>query len=184
MKAFLKEIVGRPSNTRKKGSIADPTMNAPLPAQAVELGTIDYVNLTPDRKHGDYQTAVAQSLQTGKPIFANFVEWSGWRGCKDAGAIFAHPAVKRAAEELFVPCAFNTWDRDDPRRNQAMKQWSAGLASSWWGYLRIVEVNSEGQSLVVTGTKQITGRHQLKEVIQVLKEALEDLGMDIPDYLK
>lgn len=47
------------------------------PNQAVELGTIDYVNLTPDGKHGDYDSAIQASLQTGKPILANFVEWSG-----------------------------------------------------------------------------------------------------------
>eukprot|EP00565_Helicotheca_tamesis_P005151 CAMPEP_0185728138 /NCGR_PEP_ID=MMETSP1171-20130828/3597_1 /TAXON_ID=374046 /ORGANISM="Helicotheca tamensis, Strain CCMP826" /LENGTH=57 /DNA_ID=CAMNT_0028396813 /DNA_START=200 /DNA_END=373 /DNA_ORIENTATION=- len=45
--------------------------------QAVELGTIDYINLTADGKHGDYDAAVQASLDTGKPIFANFVEWSG-----------------------------------------------------------------------------------------------------------
>jgi hypothetical protein len=45
--------------------------------QYVELGSIDYVNLTRDGKHGDYDTAIATAKATGKPIFANFVEWSG-----------------------------------------------------------------------------------------------------------
>ena len=45
--------------------------------QPVELGTIHYCNLTDDGKHGDYDLAVQASLETGKPIFANFVEWSG-----------------------------------------------------------------------------------------------------------
>ena len=43
----------------------------------VELGTIQYVNLTADGRHGEYQSAVDIAIQTGKPIFANFVEWSG-----------------------------------------------------------------------------------------------------------
>lgn len=168
--------------------------------QPVELGTIDYINLTPDGKHGDYDRAIAVSLETGKPVFANFVEWSGWAGCKDAGAIFADPVIKRTAEELFVPCAFNTWDRDDHRRNRAMKEWGAGLATSWWGYLRIIDVSvksdiqgSRGstqrqqvdhRSLVVSGTRQITGRRQIQEVRNVMVEALEDLGQDIPEYLR
>jgi len=38
--------------------------------------------------------------------------------------------VRQAAEECFVACAFNTWDRDDPARNRAMKEWGAGLAKS------------------------------------------------------
>ena len=50
--------------------------------------------------------------------------------CKDAGLIFADPIVKKAAEELFVPCAFNTWDRHNSRLNQPMRKWGAGLANS------------------------------------------------------
>jgi hypothetical protein len=64
---------------------ATTTMNRP-PTQSsqkqqipkyVELGTIDYVNLTKDGRHGDYDIAIAVAQATGKPIFANFVEWSG-----------------------------------------------------------------------------------------------------------
>jgi hypothetical protein len=36
---------------------------------------------------------------------------------------------------------------------------------------------------VVTGTGQLTGYHGLKEVKNVMREGLEDLGIDIPDYL-
>lgn len=49
----------------------------PPPREYVELGTIRYVNLTEDGSHGDYQTAIEIATETGKPIFANFVEWSG-----------------------------------------------------------------------------------------------------------
>jgi hypothetical protein len=152
----------------------------PPPREFVELGTIHYANLTQDGRHGEYQTALDLAAETGRPIFANFVEWSGWQGCKDAGKIFADPIVKRAAEELFVPCAFNTWDRSDSKLSIPMKKWGAGLASSWWGYLRIID--SEGK-LVVSGTRQITSHRQLDEVKQVMREALEDLGLDVPDYL-
>lgn len=44
--------------------------------------------------------------------------------------IFADPIIKRAAEELFVPCAFNTWDRGNSRLNQPMRNWAAGLKNS------------------------------------------------------
>ena len=45
----------------------------------VELGTINYVNVTNDGKHGSYDPQVLQDLakSTGKPLFVNFVEWSG-----------------------------------------------------------------------------------------------------------
>ena len=45
--------------------------------QAVELGTIDYVNLTADGRHGDIEEALSISKATQKPLFCNFVEWSG-----------------------------------------------------------------------------------------------------------
>jgi len=51
---------------------------APPPRdQAVELGTIDYCNITPDGRHGDFDAAIQAASISGKPIFANFVEWSG-----------------------------------------------------------------------------------------------------------
>lgn len=43
-------------------------------SQAVELGTIDYVNLSPNQKHGDMAIALEIAAETKKPIFANFVE--------------------------------------------------------------------------------------------------------------
>eukprot|EP00977_Amphora_coffeiformis_P015228 scaffold4457_cov169-Amphora_coffeaeformis.AAC.5 len=45
--------------------------------QAVELGTIHYVNITPDGQHGDLHAALQAAQEADKPIFANFVEWSG-----------------------------------------------------------------------------------------------------------
>ena len=45
--------------------------------QAVELGTINYLNLDASKRHGDFETALTLSRETGKPLFCNFVEWSG-----------------------------------------------------------------------------------------------------------
>ena len=46
-------------------------------SQPVELGTIKYVNLDASGKHGMLDRALEEARRTGKPIFANFVEWSG-----------------------------------------------------------------------------------------------------------
>jgi len=43
--------------------------------QNVELGTINYVNL--DGSHGNMDAALSEAQRTGKPIFANFVEFPG-----------------------------------------------------------------------------------------------------------
>ena len=68
-------------NSNKNGSSSSTTSSSlttsAIPSQAVELGTINYVNLTPDGRHGEYETALRVAAETGKPIFANFVEWSG-----------------------------------------------------------------------------------------------------------
>lgn len=88
MLPFLKKKKGRdrskspvPEQAAAAAAARKPTATAtikrPSRPQAVELGTIDYVNLTPDGKHGKYDAAVQAALETGKPIFANFVEWSG-----------------------------------------------------------------------------------------------------------
>ena len=45
--------------------------------QAVELGTINYLNLDAQKRHGDYETALKLSKESGKPLFCNFIEWSG-----------------------------------------------------------------------------------------------------------
>lgn len=156
--------------------------------QPEELGSIHYVNLSPDGRHGDYAKALevaaeGDSEEIQKPIFANFVEWSGWSGCKDAGrGIFANKAIVHAAETLFVPCAFNTWDRYNSKYNEAMKCWSSGLEDSWWGYLRIIDPKDTRR--VISATRQITGRHQLAEVKHVMRLALEDLGIPVPESLK
>ena len=53
----------------------------PLPDQPIELGTIHYQNLTADGRHGDYEAALhaasPEQNPTGKPLFCNFVEWTG-----------------------------------------------------------------------------------------------------------
>ena len=62
-----------------------------------------------------------------------------------------------------------------------MKAWGAGLANSWWGYLRIVD--TEGKN-VISGTRQILSYKHLNEVKEVMREAMVHLGIPIPDYLK
>ena len=75
-KADLSSGEGTTNNTTDNQSHAKKR-NPTLTRQYVELGTIEYVNLTADGKHGDYDTAVREASETGRPIFANFVEWSG-----------------------------------------------------------------------------------------------------------
>ena len=53
------------------------TRTRQAPSHFVELGTIEYANLTSDSKHGEYEPALLAAKDTGRPIFANFVEWSG-----------------------------------------------------------------------------------------------------------
>ena len=45
--------------------------------QPIELGTIAYKNLSANGRHGRMDVALHHAAETGKPIFANFVEWEG-----------------------------------------------------------------------------------------------------------
>jgi len=70
------EIFGRGKKKNQLGeAVAESARNNPN--RHVELGTIEYVNLTADGKHGEFEPAIDIARETGKPIFANFVEWSG-----------------------------------------------------------------------------------------------------------
>lgn len=69
---------------KPRESASDEAATTPLsqaqrisPQQAVELGTIRYVNLTADGRHGDMDIALQVAAETRKPLFCNFVEWSG-----------------------------------------------------------------------------------------------------------
>ena len=86
----MRNIFKSKRNTASAASIVQPAANdnnnnnddvssiPTMPSHSyVELGTIQYVNLTSDARHGDYQTAIDIAAQTGRPILANFVEWSG-----------------------------------------------------------------------------------------------------------
>lgn len=44
-------------------------------------------------------------------------------------------------------------------------------------------VSADGRT-VVSGTRQLTGAGQLEEVKQVMRQALEQLGITVPDYLR
>jgi hypothetical protein len=71
--------VNRASDIRKVDVTA--LKNVPIKKrqqnQPIELGTIEYCNITNDGKHGDYNLVLQLAKEIDKPIFANFVEWSG-----------------------------------------------------------------------------------------------------------
>jgi hypothetical protein len=139
--------------------------------QPIELGILSYANLTPDGKHGDFASALKQSQTSGKPIFANFVEWPGCAGVVDAGKyIFAEPSIARLIQTHFVPVAFNTWDRNDCGYNQAMKAWGGPLARSDWGYVRIIA--TDGRTILAS-TPAVTGRNSKPQVQAAIREALQ-----------
>ena len=188
-KTFSEGSTGGPDGSRRRLQTWQP-MERTTETGGIELGTIRYVNRTDDGQHGDYEIAMEMgrrhsSLSAGKnhkPLWLNFVQWPGWQVGQDVGRqIFSHPIVQRAAEELFIPCVFNTWDRNQPMWATPMRTWGMGLSNSWWGYLRIVDTKSWN---VVSGTGQLTSSDMLNQVLQVMRESLDDLGIEIPAYLE
>ena len=49
------------------------------------------------------------------------------------------------------------------------------------GYLRLV--SPDGKT-VLAGTRQLTGNKQLEEVKDAMREALDALDIEVPDYLQ
>lgn len=73
-KQKLKKAVDPPA----ANSRATPSTRSNIPSnQPIELGTINYKNLTKDGRHGEYESALEAAQSSGKPLFVNFVEWSG-----------------------------------------------------------------------------------------------------------
>jgi hypothetical protein len=64
----------KPIEKRSKNASRESPLSK---GQAIELGDIRYCNLSADGYRGDVQIAIAEAQRTGKPIFANFVEWPG-----------------------------------------------------------------------------------------------------------
>lgn len=73
---LFKKIKANPTQTINNNNDDDALTVIPQ-NQPIELGTINYVNLSSDGRHGDISAALRIARQTQKPIFANFVEWSG-----------------------------------------------------------------------------------------------------------
>jgi len=192
-----------PTTTRRRSTPgSEGRRPSPQQHRPVELGTINYRNLSPSDggfKHGDYGRALraaAASSSGGKPLFVNFVEYPGCVGVWEAGKnIFSHTDLVQAVHEAFVPVYFNTWDRkkekssrsddgddEEDKSNSAFAAWGGELADSDWGYVRIVTPDGEK---VVAGTGQITGGNasNLEQVVAVATVALEELGRPVPAAL-
>jgi hypothetical protein len=71
------EAVMNPQDLMAASGSLTSTPSRPQRNQPVELGTIHYVNLTADGRHGEIEQVLAAAAESGKPIFANFVEWTG-----------------------------------------------------------------------------------------------------------
>ena len=73
----LRNLLRRGKKNLAQAPAPAPAMAVRNREQPIELGTIDYCNLTADCKHGNFDAALQAAAETGRPIFANFVEWSG-----------------------------------------------------------------------------------------------------------
>eukprot|EP00581_Thalassiosira_minuscula_P008051 CAMPEP_0183702930 /NCGR_PEP_ID=MMETSP0737-20130205/869_1 /TAXON_ID=385413 /ORGANISM="Thalassiosira miniscula, Strain CCMP1093" /LENGTH=182 /DNA_ID=CAMNT_0025929617 /DNA_START=47 /DNA_END=595 /DNA_ORIENTATION=+ len=167
------------------------------PSQAVELGSINYVNLTPDGKHGDYGAAVRASLETGNPSSP-----TSWSGADDPGARTRDPSSPTRPSNgpprsSSCPAPSTLGTETNPRETWPWNNGVLALRGADGDTSGVVTVDSGGdeqggqqrdqmeevRSVVVAKTKQITGRHQKDEVKRVMIQALKKLGRDVPSYL-
>lgn len=90
MTSLFSRILGRSKAGERAEAVVVETKDVASPqggertsplarGQAVELGDINYVNLTRDQRHGepDLRNLLEIAATSQKPIFVNFVEWAG-----------------------------------------------------------------------------------------------------------
>lgn len=167
-----------PRHKQRSTNSIFPTSKLP-----VELGTLQYHNLTEPAQHGSLELAEeAMKRNQERPVLVVFAEWPGCTGSKDGGRIFMDKDIVKAVNEdkLFTAVAFNTWDRHKDYHQEAFLKWAGKERGSDWGHLKLVNPKT---GKVVAGTGRIYGFQHLAEVKKEMAKALKKQSLPVPDYL-
>ncbi|MEZ4897573.1 MAG: VPGUxxT family thioredoxin-like (seleno)protein, type 2 [Saprospiraceae bacterium] len=134
--------------------------------QPVELGDVHWVR--------DYDQALRQSEQLGKPVLILFQEIPGCATCQRFGQeVLSHPLLVEAIEQFFVPLAiYNNRPGKDAEVLQMFQEpaWNNPV-------VRIVDL--QGRNL----TGRVAGNYTPGAVADAMIQVLERQKKDIPGYL-
>ena len=136
-------------------------------SQPVELGKVNWLR--------DFDEAIAQSKETGKPIFILFQEVPGCSTCRSYGQnVLSQPVIVEAIEGSFVPLAiFNN------RKGKDYKVLTFYKEPAWNNpVVRIV--GNDKQDIV----SRISGNYSQLGVVQAMRQALDLRGFAVPMELQ
>jgi len=135
--------------------------------QDKELGKVSW--------YRDYDTALAVSKKSGKPVLILFQEVPGCATCRNYGHnVLSNPLMTEAIENEFVPLAiFNNKGGKDKKILDLYKE-------PTWNNPVVRIVNEEGDNLV----KRIARDYSAKGLYTAMVTVLEECGKEIPEYMK
>lgn len=140
----------------------DQVMNGPI-----ELGKVQWLR--------DYEQALEQSRETGKPVFILFQEVPGCATCRTYGReVLSHPLLVEAIESLFVPLAI--YNNKEGADRAVLKRYGEPA----WNNPVVRLVDSFGDGLV----PRISGDYSPVAVATSMIYALQRADRDVPLYLQ
>jgi hypothetical protein len=133
----------------------------------IEVGTVEW--------RRDLDRAIANSLRTGKPVFAFFQEVPGCAGCQEFGStVMSYPPIVEAIEHEFLPVLI--YNNRKGKDAKILKRYEEPA----WNYQVIRFLDGEGKDLIPRKDKVWTRDALASRMIQ----ALEVAGRPVPDYLR
>lgn len=134
----------------------------------VEVGTVKW--------NRDLDSALADSEQSGKPVFLLFQEVPGCAGCQKFGReVLSQPLLVEAIEDEFIPVVvFN--NRSSGTDNELLKRFKEPA----WNYQVIRFLDGDGKDIV----KRKDGIWSVDGVAKRMIETLEKQKRSVPKYLR
>lgn len=125
----------------------------------VEVGAVNWLR--------DHDAALAQSKESGKPVFLLFQEVPGCAGCKQFGKdVLSDPAVVKSIEENFVPLLIP--NNKEGKDREILNRYNEPA----WNYQVVRFLDSQGKDLIPRKDKVWT----TAELNQRIDAALEKSG--------
>jgi len=135
--------------------------------QPAELGRVSWLR--------DYDAALAESRNTGKPVLILFQEVPGCATCRNYGRnTLSHPLIVEAIENEFVPLAiFNNKQGDDARV-------LAKYGEPSWNNPVVRIVDADGKNL----GNRLAGNYSARGLYDAIGRVQLKTGRPVPGYLE
>ena len=123
----------------------------------------------------DFEGALAQSTETGKPVFAFFQEVPGCAGCQQFGQqVLTHPLLVEAIESAFVPVLI--YNNQPGKDREILERYKEPA----WNYQVVRFLDGKGKDLIPRKDRVWT----LGPLVERMVATLERADRPVPPYLQ